>query len=499
MSFKMGQLTPTCALDVVPGDIFQISVENMLRLAPLVSPVMHEIYVRTYFFFVPNRLIWVNWENFITGADDTLVLPYLDSDDAAVTEGSLGDYLGVPPGIPAGIEFSAMPFAAYVKIWNDWFRDENLQTELNSALDNGPQGGHLQTIQGDIPYYRAWEHDYFTAALPWAQKGDAVTLPLVEDDVSLVELSGVNVQGQLRKSVDGTVMTGDTNVNMASGTGLMQSTSLGMFYDPNGTLSVKINESAVTINQLREAFRMQEFLERDATGGSRYNETIYAHFGVRTKDSRLQRPELVGSFSGRMVISEVLQTAPGFSNVNDDGSPTPLGTMAGHGISVTGGKNIKFRATEHGWLIGLINVQPRTAYQQGLHKKWSRLDRFDFFWPKFAHIGEQVVANKELYVDAVDPDGEFGYVPRYAEYKFENSRVAGSMRDSLAHWHMGRIFESEPALNETFISCDPTTRIFAVEYEDGEEDAYAADQIFAHVYNNISASRLMPKYGKPML
>ncbi|AXL14908.1 major capsid protein [Microviridae sp.] len=499
MSFKMGRLYPTCVLDVIPGDIFNISVENMLRFAPLVSPVMHDVNVKTYWFFVPNRLLWDNFEDFITGEDDSLVPPYIDTQGLYNTnEGTIADYLGIPPGIPSGIKWDAMPVAAYALIYDEWFRDENLSAETFTPLVDGDNSLDMNAIYNEIPFQRAWEHDYFTSCLPFAQKGTAVTLPLVEDTNVLVEMSGTNASTLTRKSSDGTVFVPGVQTTMKIQTdSFVFADGEDLMYDPNGTLSVNINESAVTINQLREAFRLQEFLELDARGGTRYTETVHAHFGVRTKDSRLNRPELIGSVGGKMVISEVLQTAS--SPEGTVGEPTPLGTMGGHGISVSGGTGLNYRATEHGWIIGLINVQPRTAYQQGLARKWSRETRLDYFWPKFAHLGEQEILNKELYVDHTTPEGTFGYLPRYTEYRYEPSRVAGEMRSTLSYWHMGRIFDSDPALNEAFIKSDPTSRIFAVEYEGGSEPEYAADQIFAHIFNNIHVSRLMPKYGTPTL
>ena len=498
MSFKMGRLYPTCVLDVLPGDHFNIGVENMLRFAPLIAPVMHDIRVKTFWFFVPNRLLWEDWEDFITGTDTDLVPPYITSTGGSFTESSLANYLGIPTTIPTTMRIDAMPFAAYALIWDEWFRDQNLGTEVFQILTDGDNSYYDTWAAGNC-FARSWEHDYFTSALPWAQKGDSVTLPLVEDTNVLVGMSGTNTHTLLRDAADGTVHSTGGTVSEGGGTGRVKVGADEVMFDPNGTLSVNINEEAVSINTLREAFRMQEFLELDALGGTRYTETIFAHFGVRSRDARLQRPELVGSFSGRMVISEVLQTAPA-SNTGTAGTAEPLGTMGGHGISVNGGKGLNYKATEHGWLIGLINVQPKAAYQQGLARKWSRSVREDYFWPKFANIGEQAILNKELYVEHTNPDDEFGYIPRYSEYRYEPCRVAGEMRSTLAHWHLGRIFDSDTALNAGFLAADQDSpRIFAVQYEGGGEGDYQADQIFAHIFNNIYASRLIPKYGKPIL
>lgn len=501
-SFRMGCQVPILAEDLVPGDRFNMSFESLLRMSPMIAPVMHKVKVRITAFFVPNRLLWDEWEDFITGTDQSEP-PYLSNNPTPdITEGSIADYLGLPIPLPAGVPFSAFPIAAYYLIWDEWFRDENLQDELFEPLVTGNNSSTYRIMAGAAPLKRAWPHDYFTSALPFAQKGDAVSLPLVDGPVDIVPAITGNAVGAL-DAVTGNNLGSATKDTLSALSGNVIATETatgdedGVIFDPRGTLVVDLQGSSATINQLREAFRMQEFLELDAIGGTRYTETIYAHFGIRSKDARLQRPELIGSTTSNMVISEVLQTAP--PTADQTTAATPLGTMGGHGISVAGGKGFNYTATEHGWIIAMINVQPIAAYQQGLARKWNRNIREDYFWPKFAHIGEQEILNKEIYVDAAEPDETFGYIPRYSEYRYSASRVSGEMRSSLSHWHMGRIFDSEPALNEDFISCDPTTRIFAVQYEGGTTPEFTADQIIAHIFINISASRLMPKYGRPML
>lgn len=502
LSFNMGTLVPTAAIDVIPGDVFNISVENMLRFAPLVAPVMHDIEIKTFWFFVPNRLVWPEWEDFITGTDTDLVKPYVLNQSGLMSNGCIADYMGVPPDIPQTMEIDAMPFAGYALIYDEWFRDQNLIDEVFVPLVEGNNTSNYATFVAGAPVKRAWKHDYFTSALPFAQKGDAVTLPLVDTGEVLVERNSTLAAWTVWDASAGIGVGGPEDIGIDPSSTALQATggASNVGLDPNGTLSVDINASAVTINALREAFRMQEFLELDAVGGSRYTETIYAHFGVRTQDHRQQRPELIGAFSGKMVISEVLQTAAASgTGVSGEGDSSPLGTMGGHGISVNGGRNLNYRATEHGWIIGLINVCPRASYQQGLPRKFSRLTREDYFWPKLANIGEQTILNQEIYTNAADPDGTFGYIPRYSEYRYESNRVSGDMRAELSHWHLGRIFDSEPALNPDFINQDPSARIFAVQYEGGGESEYAGAQIYGHIFNNISCSRLIPKYGRPML
>lgn len=492
LSFKMGQLIPTTVMDVLPGDIVNISTENLLRFAPLVSPVMHKVKVNTHYFFVPTRILWDEFSKWITGESDVMA-PYFEVESNVV--GSLADYMGVPVVASMDpVKCSPIPFAAYAKIWDEYYRDQNLQDERFLPLVPGDNtGNYSQFLEDDSVYRRAWQHDYFTAALPFAQKGDSVQIPLTvadAQDVYYENQGSSSDAGQFRKASDGSLVTTATNVTNAAGpTPLAASMHIGadgVAYDPNGTLKVDVQSDATDINTLRRAFKLQEWLERNARGGTRYVENILAHFGVKSSDARLQRPEYIGGDTQLMTIGEVLATA------QSDDESVAVGTMAGHGISVGGGNRFSYRAEEHGYIIGIVSVRPDTAYQDGLHRHFSRFDRLDYAWPTFANIGEQEVLQKEVYMKAVSPNATFGYVPRYAEYKFMNSRVAGEFRNTLAYWHLGRVFSTNPALNEEFVSCLPDTRIFAVT-DPGE------DHIFAHVFNNITAIRKLPKYGIPQI
>lgn len=495
-SFSMGELVPTCVLECIPGDMVNISTENMLRFAPLISPVMHKVNVRTDYFFVPTRLLWPEWEKWITGESDADA-PYLPIPTDGVEVGSLCDYLGMPVGVPpAPLNVSPMQIAAYLKIYDEYYRDQNLQIERFVPLTPGDNTSDYETyFDGSVggPLRRAWMHDYFTAALPFAQKGDAVQIPLtIQENIPVefqTQAGGANVGGVMRAPNTGGAQ-GAGDITQDAGpvpfSATVHTAGAPSAYDPNGTLVVDVQSDATDINTLRRAFRLQEWLERNARGGTRYVENILAHFGIKSSDARLQRPEHIGSQRQNMVISEVLATAQSTT----DG--VAVGTMAGHGISVGGGNRMNYKCEEHGFVIGIINVQPVTAYQQGLHRQFTRFDRLEYAWPTFANIGEQEVRQKEVYLPTATPEAVFGYVPRYAEYKYLDSRVAGQFRSTLAFWHLGRIFDTDPALNENFIECNPRTDIFAV--TDPTED-----HIYAHVFNNISAIRKLPKFGTPTI
>ncbi|QCS36934.1 major capsid protein [Tortoise microvirus 29] len=468
MSLNMGGLYPVYLMETVPGDKIKIRTEALLRFAPLVAPVMHHVNVFIHFFEVPNRILWPGFEDFISGNENPPAAPYLTL--STFQEGSLGDYLGLPTGVSID-KFSCLPFAAYQAVYNEYYRDQNLVPEVPYKLIDGDNGGNWPDLLALRK--RAWQHDYFTAALPFAQKGDPVTIPLSGDAPV-----NINYSPEGAHSFSQDLQTGGTYMEAYR----KPTTSPDIM---SRQLYAELDQvNSVSVNDLRFAIKLQEWLEKNARGGTRYKETIKNHFDVNTSDGRLQRPQYLGGTMSPMVISEVLQTSA--TEVD-----SPQGTMSGHGISVTNGKEISHYCEEHGFVIGIMSVMPKTAYSQGVHKQWSRFDRLDYYWPTFAHLGEQEVKNRELYYGTDgENDNTFGYVPRYAEYKYLDGRVAGEMRSSLSFWHMGRTFSSRPHLNRSFIECDPGRRFFAV-----QDPGF--DTIYAQIIHNVKAVRKMPKFGIP--
>lgn len=465
LSMNMGELIPILNKEILPGDHFRGSTELMARMAPMLAPIQHRINAYVHYFFVPTRILWDQWEDFITAGKEGTTTPVIPKvtfgtgNELAV--GDLGDYMGLPPvPDPAtdDLVVSALPFRAYQQIYNDYYVDENLANMVDIT----------DASQITVLRKRAWEKDYFTSCLPWTQRGPEVGIP-----------------------VDFNYKDPATSSHVPGGGGA------DVWLDPLGNFSAtssgplidiqNLEEDGVTvdINQLRQSSALQRFLEKAARGGYRLKETILAQFGVQTSDARLQRAEWLGGGRQPMKISEVLNTS---------GTATEeQGYMAGHGISVGETNRFKKRFEEHGYLIGILSILPRTAYMKGVHRDWKRFDRTDYYWPEFANLGEQAVLNSEVYYDPSDANynaGTFGYQQQYAEYKYAESSVHGEFRTSLAFWHMGRNFGSQQSLNAQFVQCTPTDRIFAVA---GQE------QLYVLVYNNLHAKRLMPFFANPTL
>lgn len=484
MSLNMGKLYPMLVQEIIPGDIFRVNSEILIRLAPMLAPIMHRVNVYVHFFFVPNRLVFDKWEDFITGGQQgtsSITFPTLlinESDRFMFAKGTLADYLGVPPPpdttITGSLTVSALPFRAYTKIFNEYYRDPWLMAEVDFAKGEVVDDyAKICTLRN-----RCWEKDYFTSALPYSQRGGEVNIPSlgqpVYADTSLIYRSGVqppelSPAGPLQVDSDG-----ELNRNGVEDVRVENLTSVN---------------TEMAVNDLRRAVRLQEWLEKNARAGYRYIEQILSHFGVRSSDARLQRPEYLGGGKTPVTISEVLATAKSATN--------PIGEMLGHGISVGNTNSFKRRFEEHGIVMGILSVMPRTAYQQGVERLFLKNDKFDFFWPEFANLGEQEVFKSELYHDYTGPTDKtaFGYQSRYAEYKFTKSSVHGDFRDDLSFWHMGRTFDSLPGLNETFLKCvtdEIDARVFAVEDPN-------VHKLYAYLYNNVKALRPMPYFGEPSL
>lgn len=503
LSGNMGNLMPVLAMEVIPGDRVRLGCENLIRLAPMLAPLMHRVDVRVEYFFVPNRIIWENWETWISngGSSTPLVDPLPAHPTFTYSEGGTGkqysttpllDYMGLPdpnesgPNPSVDETVSALPFGAYLKIYNDYYRDENLiayQSDIGNGayvLEDGDNSGNGSLF---VLRKRAWEADYFTKALPFAQKGGEVDLPL-GDVVLTSDLGG---SGKIRVAATHALSGGTVDglaVAPAAGVMLDDSVASGgvaAVYDPDGTLET----SPTTINDLRMAIRLQEWLEKNARGGTRYSELIRSHFNVRPEDARLQRPEYIVGIKNPIQISEVLQTS-------ETDSGTPQGTMAGHGVSYNQGNYGKYFCTEHGYVIGILSVMPKTAYQQGIPRHFLKFtDPTQIAWPTFANLGEQEILTREIMAFQGATGGvTWGYMPRYMEYKNLPSRVAGDFRTTLNFWHMGRIFGTPPLLNADFVEADPTHRVFAV--DDVEED-----KLWCQLMHHINVVRALPVYGTP--
>lgn len=487
LSLNMGDLVPIMAQEVLPGDRFRVNTELMLRLAPMLAPVMHRFNVFVHNWYVPNRLLWDEWQDFITGGkngDLAPVAPHFfavpSTNTSLFTNGTLADYFGLPTIPESGAvisnqyKISALPFRAYQLIYNECYRDQNLSDPVDfGGLGSGMIAPNTQQFI-DLMSLRksSWEKDYYTSALPWAQRGGSSVAP--------VEYG----QGSTSQVFQAGTQIPPTDGDLKSTAGALQSSAGENSY-------VTAGDAGVDINEFRKAWRVQQWLEKNARGGARYIEVLLKHFGVMSSDARLQRPEYLGGATAPVSISEVLSTF----QFSGDVTGQPQGNMAGHGIAASAGLGFKRRFEEHGWVISILRVMPRTCYQQGIPKSFRRFDKFDYAWPVFANLGEQEVKDSEIYAQyeaaSNTPDGTFGYQERYAEYKYGFNTVHGEFRDSLAYWHDGRIFASKPALNEAFVTADPSTRIFAVEDE-------AVDKLYCQVYHKIDAVRPLPFFGTPV-
>lgn len=490
-TFDEGYLIPVLVDEMLPGDTFNLRMHAFARMSTPVFPIMDNLYLESFFFAVPYRLVWDNWEKFNgyqrnPGDSTDFVIPTMTAPAmGGIAEGDLGDYMGLPTKVNS-LEFNSLHFRAYNLIWNEWFRDENLQDSVVVDVDNGPD-----TYTDYVLLRRGKRYDYFTSCLPFPQKGPDVELPLG----STAPVTGSGAPSF--NFVGATPSTGSLYVAAASQTMITNSANasgspiLGTWHTTN--LSADLTAAtAATINDIRLAFQTQKLYERDARGGTRYTEIIRSHFNVVSPDMRLQRPEYLGGGSTPVNINPVAQTNAVASPTNTN----TLGNLGAYGVCAPRGHGFTYSATEHVLLVGLVCVRADLNYQQGMERMWSRQTRLDYFWPALAHLGEQAVLNKEIYAQGTgDDDDVFGYQERFAEYRYKPSQITGLFRSnatgSLDAWHLAQDFGSLPVLNDEFIVEDaPFSRIEAVP----TEPDFLLDCFFQY-----ACVRPMPVYSIPGL
>lgn len=525
-SFNAGDVVPFFLDEVLPGDTFSVDTSKVVRMQTLLTPMMDNVYLDTYYFFVPNRLVWDHWKEFCGENTESAWIPATEYTMPQITSpantgwnvGTLADYFGIPTGV-AGLSVSALPFRAYALIMNEWFRDQNLQDPLVVPTDDstvaGVNTGTLVTdvAKGGKPFIASKYHDYFTSALPAPQKGPDITIPVAQagsypvvalaDNVpssvfpaapiKLNTLQGqpVSVYGYDNPVFQVAANGGDPGTFVYWDDGV--STSRVPFSFANLWAVSDGNAASATINQLRLAFQIQKFYEQQARGGSRYTEVVRSFFGVTSPDARLQRPEYLGGNRVPINVNQIVQQS------GTESSGTPQGTVVGQSLTTDKHSDFTKSFTEHGLIIGVMVARYDHTYQQGLNRLWSRKDKFDFYWPVFANIGEQAIKNKEIFAQGNDKDNEvFGYQEAWAEYRYKPNMVTGEMRSAYAQsldvWHLADDYKQLPTLSDAWIKEDKSNldRVLAV-------SSSVSNQFFADIYVKNYCTRPMPMYSVPGL
>ena len=491
-TFDAGYLVPVYVDEMLPGDTFNLNMTAFARLATPLYPIMDNMILDSFFFFIPNRLLWTNWQKFMgaqTNPGDSIsyTVPQCVSPAGGYAIGSLQDYMGLPTvGQVAGsntVSHCAFWTRGYNLCYNEWFRDENLQNSVTVDTGDGPDNAANYTL-----LRRGKRKDYFTSALPWTQKGNPVTLPLGTS----APIKADTHNNYVSVTTDLGTQSNLTSFGTTGATMYMAGTLISGSQPLYADLSAA---TAATINQIRQSFQIQRLLERDARGGTRYTEVIKSHFGVQPQDYRLQRPEYIGGGSTPVNINPIAQT----SATGVSGGSTPMGTLAAMGTVLAHKHGFTYSALEHGIIIGLVSIRADLTYQQGMHKMWSRQTRYDFYFPVFAHLGEQSILNKEIYCDGSANDNNvFGYQERWAEYRYNPSRISSLFRSTasgtLDAWHLAQKFTTLPTLNTTFIQdTPPVSRVVAV------GAAANGQQFIFDSFFDVKKARPMPMYSVPGL
>ena len=526
-TFNAGQVIPFYIDEVLPGDTFQVRTSKVVRMQTLLTPVMDNVYLDTYYFFVPNRLVWEHWKQFMGENTESAWIPQVEYEVPQLTApangwevGTLADYMGVPTGVK-GLSVSALPFRAYALIMNEWFRSENLTDPLNIPVDDATvqgvnTGNYVSDVaKGGKPFVANKFRDYFTSCLPSPQKGPDVIINTAQlGNAPVVPMDKPVPKDLLNYPYNVYIPNGNSDFGAGYHAGSVYRNSFGGAYwlakDGNSDLDPTIDNgvagypanlwaqfdntvSVATINQFRTAFQIQKFYERSARGGSRYIETLKAHFGVTSPDARLQRPEYLGGNRIPVSINQVIQNSGTVSG------STPLGDTGAMSLTTDVHSDFTKSFVEHGFVIGVMVARYDHTYQQGIERFWSRKSMFDYYWPEFANIGEQAVLNKEIYAQGNAQDDEvFGYQEAWADYRYKPSRVSGEMRSSYAQsldvWHLADDYSKMPALSDAWIHEDPSTinRVLAVSDN-------LANQFFCDIYVQNYSTRNMPLYSIPGL